>query len=163
MSDYYAPGFKPTEFNFTINPATDPIINSTWEATYTYEGSTATYEYATIEFRDGGIGVVTERLYQSDGTTLKGTNIYNFTYSETNSGRIEASVTSVSVIESGFPITASSYTIYFEYLPASNMVGIALYFVDSEGYIYDIFGLTMEDEEGFVTIENLDGFTKVAA
>ena len=163
LSDYYTPGWSPSSINIVINPAADPIVNTTWEATYTWSNSDATYEYVTVEFNDNGLGKITEHLYASDGVTPKATNIFNFEYSELNSGKIESSVTSVDIGENGLPTTASSYVVYFEYFPASNVLGVALYFTDSEGYVNDIFGLTLDDDEGFIFIENLDGFTKVVS
>lgn len=161
ISDYYTPGWGPSSISITVNPAQSSIINTKWEATYTWTSSTATYEYATVEFKENGVGVITEQLYNSDGVTPKAKNIFNFTYNELNSGAIEATITSVVIGETGLPTTATSYVVHFEYLSATNMVGVALYFTDSEGYINDIYGQTMDDEEGYITIENLDGFTKV--
>ncbi len=163
VSDFYTPGWGPSTLSIVVNPASDPIVNTTWEAVYTWSNSDAIYERATVEFKDGGLGTITERLYNTDGTTLRATNIFNFSYNELNSGKIESVITSVSVGESGLPTTATSYVVYFEYFPASNVVGVALYFTDSNGYVNDIFGQTLEDDEGYIYIENLDGFSKVVS
>ena len=44
---------------------------------------------------------------------------------------------------------------------ASGLLGVGLYCEDGDGYILDIFSNVMEDGEGFIYYESLDGFTKV--
>lgn len=155
-SDYYETGYGPSTLHIVVGPARKSVANCKFEATYLYKDSTAIYEKASVEFYDNGTGKITEVLYSELGA-VTATNVFNFSYTEHNNGSISAVVTSVVAGEAGIPTTAYSYNLVFE-MKQNGVLGVCLYTDDA-----DFMGMTMTDGDGYTSVVNLDGFTKVVA
>lgn len=155
-SDYYTPDRDPKTMHFVIGPAQAPLAGTKYKVTIPYEepNQDKKYEDAYVEFYTGGTGKITEYLYELNGT-LRATNVFNFSYTELNNGRINASITSVAIGESGMPKTAYSYNLVME-RKQNGLLGVALYTDE-----IDIFGMTSEDGDGYFEVEGLTGFEKV--
>lgn len=160
-SNFYKDGFGPTINTFKIYPSNDGVANSSFEAEYNWNDTGLLAAKAVISFTSEGTGSIRELCYGNDGVTLSYTNVYNFKYTEFNNGSIESKVTSVSVEDPSLPKIASAYSLTLEMNLTSGLLGVGLYCEDGDGYILDIFSNVMEDGEGFIYYESLDGFTKV--
>lgn len=162
-SKFYEPGRMPSTFQIFINPALNSVANSKFKSdAYYYKDDGVTLsdkiaESSLIEFGANGTGKITQKLFTESGD-VEGINTYNFSYTEMNNGTINASLTSVSVVEgSVLPRNAGSYTLVIERQPDGS-IAIGLYTDD-----YDIYGECDVDDEGFPILENLVLFEKVGA
>ena len=161
-SDYYTTGFGPSTLHIVIGPARTSIAGGKYSTTGTYSSdSTKKFDDAVLEFTTSTTGKITDTLYALDGSVL-GTDVYNFKYTENNAGVITScTITSVSMsnysVSKGAPTTSYSYTLLIE-VKQNGQVGVCLYTDDS-----DIFGSVDIDDEGFVEVLSLEGFTKVTA
>lgn len=156
-SEFYEPGYGPTTMEIIINPAQDPILNTKWGCSYMQkENPTKKFEDVTIEF-GAGTGTITEKLFNNDGTTVRCTNVYNFTYTELNNGNFNCKLTSVVIGEAEMPTKASDYKLAIV-RTQDNKIGVCLY---SEELEDPILGAIDEDGEGYFFIEGYTAFERI--